>query len=55
MKNLTLKKYKKVDKQTEKIKHFFEKENFKDFSLKIEIRNICSYNLFCKRVNRRKN
>ena len=38
MKNLTLKKYKKVDKQTEKIKHFFEKENFKDFSLKIEKR-----------------
>ena len=38
MKNLTLKKYKKVDKQTEKIKYFFEKENFKDFTLKIEKR-----------------
>jgi len=38
MKKLSLKKYIKVDKITEKIKHFFEKESFKNFPEKIEKR-----------------
>jgi len=38
MKKLSLKKYIKVDKITEKIKYFFEKESFKNFPEKIEKR-----------------
>lgn len=38
MKKLSLMKYEKIDKITEKIKHFFEKESFKNFPEKIEKR-----------------
>ena len=38
MKKLSLKKYTKVDKISEKISHFFQKESFKNFSSQIEKR-----------------